>query len=214
MERSSRRTEPRKNPRQKRAQDTVETILEATARVLVKEGLKGASTNRIADVAGVSIGTLYQYFPSKEALLTELSRRHSERMRNVFEQRFAEARALPLRQAVRLIIQAELEALQVDLPLLRVLFEQVPRLAPPEHIVKVQARVGELFATGLRERSAELRAVDAELAPFLLMHAVDGVCQAALRYRPELVAKDEFLNACTELVLRFLAPLPGDKKGS
>jgi AcrR family transcriptional regulator len=204
--------EPRRSPRQQRAHDTVETILEATARVLVKHGYKGASTNRIAEVAGVSIGTLYQYFPSKEALLSALSRRHSERMSKVFQQRFAEARALPLRQAVRLIIQAELEALQVDLPLLRVLFDAVPRFGPPQHIAAVQALVGDLLQQGLSERTDEIRAADAELTSFVLLYAVEGVCQAALRERPELVGQARFLDACTELVLRYVAPAADEKK--
>jgi AcrR family transcriptional regulator len=52
----------------------VNALLEATARVLIKEGFGNASTNRIAEVAGVSVGSLYQYFPSKEALVDEATR--------------------------------------------------------------------------------------------------------------------------------------------
>jgi AcrR family transcriptional regulator len=59
------RTTPRKKPRQQRSQDTVECILDATARVLCATGYDRASTNRVAMAAGVSVGSLYQYFPSK-----------------------------------------------------------------------------------------------------------------------------------------------------
>ena len=62
-------TNPRRRPRQARAQATVEAIVKATSRVLIEEGYDRASTNRIAHAAGVSIGSLYQYFPSKEALV-------------------------------------------------------------------------------------------------------------------------------------------------
>src|SRR5260370_33355423 len=62
-------TNPRKLASQERSRSTVDALLEATARILVKEGYDQASTNRIAEVAGVSIGSLYQYFPSKEALI-------------------------------------------------------------------------------------------------------------------------------------------------
>ena len=51
---------------------TVEAILDATARVLVREGYARTSTNRVAAVAGVSIGSLYQYFPNKESLVAAL----------------------------------------------------------------------------------------------------------------------------------------------
>lgn len=206
MPRSLTRHQPRRRPKQLRSQDTVEIILEATAKVLCSEGYKKASTNRIASVAGVSIGTLYQYFPSKESLLTELSRRHSERMQKVFTQCVANARGLPLRDAVRLMVFAELHALQEHMPLLRVLFEHVPRFGPTEHIAQAQMHVAELFRSSLVERREEVREIDLELAPFLLMHAVDGVLQAALRHRPELVQSEQLLDACTELVWRYLLP--------
>jgi AcrR family transcriptional regulator len=70
-------TNPRKSASQKRSRVTVDTLLEATARVLVKQGYDRASTNRIAATAGVSIGSLYQYFPNKEALVAALVARHS-----------------------------------------------------------------------------------------------------------------------------------------
>src|SRR5229473_2510951 len=65
-------TIPRKSASQKRSRVTVETLLDATARVLTKAGYDRASTNRIAATAGVSVGSLYQYFPNKEALVAAL----------------------------------------------------------------------------------------------------------------------------------------------
>ena len=66
----------RKSPRQARSADTVETILAAAARVLGRESLAGFNTNRVAEVAGVSVGSLYQYFPNKSALVAALIDRH------------------------------------------------------------------------------------------------------------------------------------------
>ena len=199
--------QPRRLPRQSRAKDTVEVILQAAAALFVAQGYDGASTNRIAEAAGVSIGTLYQYFPSKDAVLLQLSRRHSERMQEVFARRFAQAGALPLPAAIRLIIQAELEAMLLDLPLQQVLFAQVHRSGLDTHIKQVQAQVTVLLRQALAERSNELRPLELELAPFILLHAIDGVCQAALRERPELVASEQFLTECTNLALRYLSPV-------
>lgn len=67
----------RRRPSQQRSRETVEWIVEAAARVFEREGLD-ATTNRIAEEAGVSIGSLYQYFPDKHALLDELAIRHLE----------------------------------------------------------------------------------------------------------------------------------------
>jgi AcrR family transcriptional regulator len=63
---------PRKAPRQARSTDTVETILAAATRVLERESLAGFNTNRVAEVAGVSVGSVYQYFPNKSALIAAL----------------------------------------------------------------------------------------------------------------------------------------------
>ncbi len=67
----------RRTPRQQRSRDTVEVLLEAAAQVFDREGL-AATTNRIAERAGLSIGTLYQYFPDKAGLLAALAERHVE----------------------------------------------------------------------------------------------------------------------------------------
>jgi AcrR family transcriptional regulator len=72
--------EPRKAPRQRRAQDTVAYILEAAAHILEEHGLEGYNTNAVAKRAGVSIGSLYQYFPNKDSLSAALSRQSREQL--------------------------------------------------------------------------------------------------------------------------------------
>jgi AcrR family transcriptional regulator len=71
---------PRKQPKQERSQATVEAILTATTHILIKEGYDQFNTNRVAELAGVSIGSLYQYFPNKEALLFALAEDHANEM--------------------------------------------------------------------------------------------------------------------------------------
>lgn len=68
----------RRRPRQARAQATVDSILEAAVQVLQRSGAGGLNTNAVAERAGVSIGTLYQYFPDKEAILIAIARRELE----------------------------------------------------------------------------------------------------------------------------------------
>ena len=74
------RTRPRKQPRQARAQHTVDAIIEASARILEAQGHGGFTTNAVAELAGVSIGTLYQYFPDKDAILGALILRETSRL--------------------------------------------------------------------------------------------------------------------------------------
>jgi AcrR family transcriptional regulator len=71
------RARPRKQPRQARARHTVDAIIEAAARILEEQGHGGFTTNAVAELAGVSIGTLYQYFPDKDALLGALIARET-----------------------------------------------------------------------------------------------------------------------------------------
>jgi len=68
---------PRKNPEQSRSAETVRTILEGAARVLEEQGLAGYTTNAVAERAGVSVGSVYQYFPGKEALTAALVARET-----------------------------------------------------------------------------------------------------------------------------------------
>src|SRR5271154_532489 len=72
------RLTPRKLPTQQRSEATVEAILQAAAQVFERHGYAAGTTNRIAERAGVSIGSLYQYFPNKDAVLVALTERHIE----------------------------------------------------------------------------------------------------------------------------------------
>ena len=73
-------TRPRKRPSQSRSRATVQAIIEATAHILREHGYAGASTNRIAKLAGVSVGSLYQYFPGKDALVLAVADHHATEM--------------------------------------------------------------------------------------------------------------------------------------
>lgn len=79
MPSADRRLEPRRKPRQVRAELTRERILTAAAHVFAERGYAGGTTNRIAERARISIGSLYQYFPNKDAILAELLIQHIDR---------------------------------------------------------------------------------------------------------------------------------------
>ncbi len=102
---------PRKKPRQQRAASTVAVILDAATRVLQQEGLVKFNTNRVADVAGVSVGSLYQYFPSKHALIAELACREYESMLQVMQPAFLAAMESDVVTGVRAIVQASIDGM-------------------------------------------------------------------------------------------------------
>ncbi|WP_424981902.1 TetR/AcrR family transcriptional regulator [Maritalea sp. S77] len=91
---------PRKQPRQARARATVNAILQASTRILQTHGLEKLNTNHIAEVAGVSVGTLYQYFPSKDAILIELIRQKRSQLHDALADAAAQTAELTLEQAL------------------------------------------------------------------------------------------------------------------
>ena len=130
---------------QDRSRATVEALVEATARILVREGYDRASTNRIAATAGVSIGSLYQYFPSKEALVAAVVERRAQKLSRVGRGAFLRVASRPIEIAVREIVAAGIDAHRVDPKLHRVLNEEVPRVARLEHAGAVVRNACALF---------------------------------------------------------------------
>lgn len=98
--------DPRKRPLQARSVATFEAILEAAARILESLGFAGFNTNAVAELAGVSIGSLYQYFPSKDALIVELIRRERAELSNCIVEVIEQNDAADLKEKLKLIIQA------------------------------------------------------------------------------------------------------------
>jgi AcrR family transcriptional regulator len=107
---------PRKEPRQERSRHMNETILEGAARVLVREGPAAFTTNRVAEVAGVSVGSLYQYYPNKEAVLFRLHEREVQATWATLGGILSDASRTP-RQRFEAAVRAFFEAEAEELPL-------------------------------------------------------------------------------------------------
>lgn len=117
---------PRKTPTQDRARRTVDAMLEATAQVLVAEGYHKTTTNKVAERAGTSIGTLYEYFPSKEALVTAVIERLAEDLVEKTLKTMDQAIANPQESTVRFWLGNMVGILEREAPLVRVIATQVP----------------------------------------------------------------------------------------
>ncbi len=198
-------TQARKRPKQARSQETVTAILQATARVLVGIGYEKASTNRIAEVAGVSIGTLYQYFPNKAALVAALVDLHVEQMRETFTGLLRDLGEAPLPRAVGVMIHAIVASHQVEPELHRVVIQQLPAVGGRERVVAFQAFCQAVVETWLSMNARRVRPRNHRLAAFVLVHSVDAIVHAAVLEGATFL-KDEALEAeVAELVLRYLS---------
>jgi AcrR family transcriptional regulator len=141
---------PRKLPQQDRSRVTVEAILQATAHILAEEGYHKANTNRIAERAGISIGSLYQYFPNKESLMAALMEQHSNEIAALVESKLQNLFDAPLETAVPELVRAVIAAHAIDPRLHQVLNEEIPRSERLQQIQKADERIAELLRAYLR----------------------------------------------------------------
>ena len=200
------RTNPRKSASQERSRLTVNALLDATARILVREGFDKASTNRIAEVAGVSVGSLYQYFPSKEALVAAIIDRHNREVMQVVRGELADAMNQPIEQAVRKLVAMAVKAHRIDPKLHRVLAEQIPRVGRLEKVETFNRANYALFQAYLERHRAEIRAVDLELAAFVCVTSIEALTHTAVLHHK--IVSDEAMEAlvdeATRLVVGYL----------
>ncbi len=200
-------TKPRKQAAQERSRATVDALIEATARILIKEGFDKASTNRIAEKAGVSVGSLYQYYPSKEALVAAVIDRHNQDLMKVVRGAFAEVAALPVEPAVRRLVAVAIEAHRIDPRLHRVLAEQIPRTGRLENVEAFNREAHALFKAYLIRHSDELRAVDLELAAFMCVTSIEALAHTAVLYHSDGLsdhAVGALVDETTRLVVGYL----------
>jgi AcrR family transcriptional regulator len=199
--------EPRKRARQDRSRATVDALLEATARILVREGFEAASTNRIAAEAGVSIGSLYQYFPTKEALVASVIERHKQDMLTMLRAAVARVADKPVAEAMRDLIAVTIQAHRVDPQLHRVLVEQIPRTGRLAEVEGFDREAHALIRSYLESRKHELRGVDLDLATFVCVSCVETLAHGAVLRHPRLLASgkvDTFIDEVTRLVTGYL----------
>lgn len=114
----------RRRPKQRRAQHTVEAVLQGAVRVLARDGLDAVTTNRIAETAGVSIGSLYQYFPDKRAIFLALHQRHAHRVQQVIGRILDAHVAAPLEPLIVALMDGLFDAHAADPRELHALLDQ------------------------------------------------------------------------------------------
>lgn len=192
---------PRKQPRQARARATFEALLEAAARLLREGGLAAVTTNAIAARAGVSIGSLYEFFPNREAILAELTRRRLEALAGTIEAELAAALALGDPQAA---LDRLLRAIVATVAADQALYVQLLREAPfLRTLPEVRRALAALFALGEAGRArAGLPLTDADTALIgrMVAHAVLEIASRA-EGDPE---RERLTRALVRLVFRML----------
>ena len=192
-------------PRQARAQATVDAILEATVLLLDREGLDAATTTRIAEVAGVSVGSLYQYFAHRDAILTALQEREFERAVAMMQDVLAEGNLSQTpRETVTAVVRG-LAALYARAPgLHRVLVIEGLRVAAAPRVQAFDVRVVDIIRHFLAATNAPLRRENVEAAAFVAFQSVRATMLATLLERPAGLSAEDLTQELVDLVLRYL----------
>jgi AcrR family transcriptional regulator len=194
----------RKTPRQARAAHTVDAILEAAAQILQSEGEERLNTNRIAERAGFSIGTLYQYFPDKEGILAAIAEREREKIQGAVVKALREIRPEDFEGAVREIVRTLIGAFVTRRRARKIILMTMLRrwqVSPDNRGVDDIAAL--LVNSAGRERSAAARP-RSPAAAVVLTRAIQGAIRAAvLEMSPHLETR-EFEDELVRLAVRFV----------
>ncbi|TCW22789.1 TetR family transcriptional regulator [Dietzia cinnamea] len=182
----------------------VERIVEAARVVLVRDGYESFTTNRVADEAEVSPGSLYQYFPDKSALVTVVMDRWSAEISDRVAASLAASGPVDVQDpdAVRGIADALLSALEADAGLLRIVWEELPAVRHRAAQHALETRVRELLAVYLS--AAGLRSTDPAARAWVIVMAVENIAVRWVLDRPA-ISRDALLDELTALAGGFAA---------
>jgi AcrR family transcriptional regulator len=195
---------PRKRPVQGRSRDTVTAIIAATFQVLDHDG-DALTTTRVAEVAGVSVGTLYQYFPNREALINGALADHLEAAVGAIEDAAAEAAALPLAIAAERIVRAFLAVKAERAPVSRVLnrvfgvgkLDERPVVRAA--LQRAQRAIARVLAVGGDPGPAHVRRAEIACA------ALEGIVRAAIQDEPERLGDPQWIEQVVRVGIRVIA---------
>lgn len=195
----------RKSPQQARSRDTVERIVAAGREVLVASGYDAFSTNRVAAAAGVSPGSLYQYFPDKAAILDVVIDRYWSEVAEDVAASLADRIGELGPAMVRDTADALVGALEADPVVLRVVAEELPIGRNRDRRAALERRVRELATTLLAARPESSSRPSPAVAAWVVVLAVENLALRWVLDQPAAVSRDQLLDEMVALVGGYLS---------
>ncbi|MET0953624.1 MAG: TetR/AcrR family transcriptional regulator [Aeromicrobium sp.] len=203
MARSRIPTDLRRTPQQERSRAMVERIIAAGQRILLRDGYERTSTNRVAEEAGISPGSLYQYFPGKEAILAAVVDRYSAelstRLTAVLADRIDE-RGPAL---VRSTLDGLLDALEENVEFLRLVVEELPRSRQGSRTADLEQRIGDLVAAYLAINKSQTRVAEPATSAWIVVRLVEHLTVQYVLERPS-IPRATFVDEMTALIVAYV----------
>lgn len=194
---------PRKRPVQARSAATVDAIVQATIQVLLTHGARHLTTTRVAERAGVSVGTMYQYFPHKEALLHAVIERYLGEVADAVEGTCEQTLGQPLEVASDALVSAYVIAKTRDVEASRALYAASSELEVTDLVQKAFERLRAAAARLLRS-CPDARFENADQVAFSLLAAVTGATRVAFENEVQLALLDDFCRRMMMMARSFL----------
>jgi AcrR family transcriptional regulator len=193
---------PPRSPRTEAGAEIIESVLAAAEIVIEQDGLAKFTTNRVAERAGVSVGSLYQYFPNKESVLAELARRLERRTQAQLIEILRSSSEVSLADTAARVVDAMLVGIG-GLTFRRALLQEVPAAWFEQTSDRIDAELRD-HLSGVLAARRDVRGGRHELMAWVIAHAIEGIVEAAVRSAPQLVGEAEFRAELIELVERYL----------
>jgi AcrR family transcriptional regulator len=201
----------RKRPRQERSKATVAAIVEATGQVFGEHGYRRTTTTQVAACAGVSVGSLYQYFPDKRALVAAFFERRLEQDVELMQNVAARARLGSAIEVVRVTTEEMVELYRRDRELYQSVVDILPWMEQTREVQDGLARAHEAAVTMLRAHPELLGGRDAELVALVALQSVRGSLFRIVQMAPEKLDDPDLPRILVGGVLGFLG-LPADAR--
>lgn len=202
MTAEGRELRPRKRPRQSRSELTRQRILDAAARVFADHGYAAGTTNRIAEWADISIGSLYQYYPNKDAILLDLVTRHLDAIASA-ARRPSSGASDSIEDTMRAMVRSAIDGHRDDPELLRVLVEQAPRSRELLEWITEQEQAWLADLQELLAQNPEVCVGDKHVAARLVIATIEFVVHP-LMAAPDPIDIASFENELVYMLTRYL----------
>lgn len=194
----------RKRPRQRRALDTVARIQHAMLELVVEEGYAAASTNRIAQRAGVNIGSVYQYYPNRLAIAHAIYEDASSRLARLMHDRILSNLSAPLRESVKALVDSIVDFVGRERAALLELVDQVPELRSNAGTLSLETLAYNVSRVYVEQHLGSLSERDVAHKLFFVQHLSMGLIRRYVQDHPPTLSRAEFVDGVADLIIVHL----------
>jgi AcrR family transcriptional regulator len=192
-------------PKQERSREMVERIIAAGQRVLLRDGYERITTNRVAEEADVSPGSLYQYFPDKETILAAVIDRYAADLSTELTAVLADRLEEPGPELVRSAFTGLLDVLSENVEYLRLVVEVLPRKQFGGWTIALEQRISDLVTAYLSINRSQTRVDEPATSAWILVRMVEHLSIQYVLEQPP-IPREKFIDEMVEMTLSYLGP--------